>query len=151
MRTASSPDQCLRGTYQPMGLRLFRGCAITQPGWLLLNERSRHTDAEPFYQRALVTGKRPWARSTPRWPPVSTIWRGSTKTKVKTRRPSTVRQCFGRFNMSLHRLDKSGPLPNDITSTILFFARFSFDENRLFAKQALKFRLLSHNPQELAA
>ena len=36
LRTASSPGARLRGTYQPMGLRISREFAIAKPCWLLL-------------------------------------------------------------------------------------------------------------------
>ena len=55
LRTTSSPGARLRGTYQPMGLRISRGCAIAQPKLAFTYiERGRYTDAEPLYQRALA-------------------------------------------------------------------------------------------------
>jgi hypothetical protein len=60
---------------------------LNQAGFYL-HERGRYTDAEPFTNERCRSGKRPWARSPPAWPPASTTWRGSTTTKVNTRRPS---------------------------------------------------------------
>src|SRR5260370_324592 len=54
LRTASSTGLRLRGTYQPIWLRVLRGCAIAQSGWRYLYERGQYTEAEPLYERALA-------------------------------------------------------------------------------------------------